>query len=45
MSVNIDSIFVKTNKNNKLKDLKNLLSLEPFKSAVVFVTRKQTLIT
>ena len=40
MSVNIDSIFVKTNKNNKLKDLKNLLSLEPFKSAVVFCNKK-----
>ena len=39
-SENIDSTFIKTNNKNKMNDLKNLLSIDPIKSAVIFCNKK-----
>ncbi len=39
-SENIDSIFIKTTKKNKMNDLKTLLFYEAVKSAVIFCNKK-----
>ena len=39
-SENIDSTFIKTNSKNKMNDLKKLLYIEPFKSAIIFCNKK-----
>ena len=39
-SENIDSTFIKTNSKNKMSDLKNLLYIDPIKSAVIFCNKK-----
>ena len=40
-SENIDSIFVKFEKKNRLSNLKNLIELEEIRSAVVFCNKKK----